>query len=126
MEYLYHLTNSANLDSIKSQGLSPEFSRSGQGVYFSQDIEHVLAYEGHNGQWDTGIVLRVAVVDLNKEWLKADDADYPDIIGEDYDEDDWKDSLEVSGQCLYEGVLKPSCLEYLNDSGKWQRIEKTA
>jgi hypothetical protein len=53
---------------------------------------------------------------------QADDCDYPDIIGPDYDEKDWRESLKVSEQCMYRSVIAPVDIEYLSGIGKWKKL----
>jgi hypothetical protein len=122
LKYLYHITDVAKLDSIKKSGLSPEFSISGPGVYLSQDECHVRSYEGHNGKWERGTILRIRMTGIDKNLLEADDADYPDLVGEDYDEKNWKDSLKVSGQCMYLGKIDPKNIECLTGNGVWKKL----
>lgn len=122
MKYLYHITDKDNIEQIKTLGLSPEFSQTGDGIYLSQDQCHAKAYEGHHGSWKSGTLLRVRTSKLNSQLLESDDCDYPDIVGRDYDEKDWRDSLQKSGQCMYKGVVRPEDIEYLSGGGKWKKL----
>lgn len=122
MKYLYHITDKDNIEQIKALGLSPEFSQTGDGIYFSQDQLHTQAYEGHHGTWKAGTLLRIKLSALNSQLLEADDCDYPDIVGEDYGEKDWRDSLQESGQCMYKGIIKPKDIEYLSGAGQWKKL----
>jgi|DeeseametaMP0200_FD_k123_42659_2 hypothetical protein len=122
MKYLYHITDRKNIEQIKTLGLSPEFSKTGDGIYLSQDQGHAQGYEGHHGDWEVGTLLRIKRSSINSSLMEADDCDYPDMVGEDYDESDWIDSLRKSGQCMYRGVIKPNDIECLSGAGKWKKL----
>ena len=119
---MYHITDSQNIKKIKKFGLDPEFSKTGDGIYYSQDESHASAYEDHHGDWHSGTLLRIKLLKFDNKLLGADDADYPDIVGEDYDESDWKDSLQKSGKCIYSGIIKSKDIEFLSENGKWKKL----
>lgn len=110
--YLYHVTPKANMASILERGLIPEKSRGTRAVYLASDASHAMGYDNHHDQNGESILLLIDVSKLDKSLLEPDDYDFPDMLN---DPDDWVnyswiDSLYMSGQCRYEGVIPPEAI----------------
>lgn len=113
---LYHVTDSSRLPSIMQIGLDPSKSREvayrQRLIYLSADPGHAGAYADHHGDW-TGrpVMLRINVADLDHNLLGPDDVDLPDILDDrDWRDVTWQQSLRLSGQCTYAGIIPPSVI----------------
>lgn len=125
---LYHLTDAARAASIRELGLDPEASREpafrGRHIYLSHDARHALAYENHHGDWrGRPVLLRISSSELDPALLGPDDVDLPDLLeqegnGRQWSDVSWVDSLRISGQCTYAGVIPASAISFL-DGTDW-------
>lgn len=120
--YLYHLTESTRLASIRQHGLDPNFSKGYHSIYLSHDPIHAENYDNHLGDW-TGspVLLRVPTASLDPSKLGPDDVDLPEMIDQDdwreWSDFDWQESLELSGQCTYDGAIPPKVIEVRTNDG---------
>lgn len=115
----YHITRRRDLPSILERGLDPEKSEKGM-VYLSPDLGHVRAYAGSHFGGDASVVLEVDAAGLDIGLLGPDDDDLQDMLDEEGDERDWSDvpwdeSVRMTGQCAYRGVIPPQALRALPD-----------
>jgi hypothetical protein len=121
---LYHLTSSVSLNSILAGGLDPDRSREPpfrrRHVYFSQDLGHAIAYAGHHEDWEgDAVLLAVSIADLDLGLLGPDDVDLPDLMAsvsgsEDWATVPWMESLSISGQCTYAGIVPPDAIRVVS------------
>ena len=121
---LYHLTSSVSLNSILAGGLDPNRSREPpfrrRHLYFSQDLDHAIAYAGHHEDWEgDAVLLAVSIADLDLGLLGPDDVDLPDLMAsvsgsEDWATVSWMESLSISGQCTYAGIVPPSVIRVVS------------
>lgn len=121
---LYHVTSSVSLNSILAGGLDPNRSREPpfrrRHVYFSQDLDHAIAYAGHHEDWEGDtVLLAVSIADLDLGLLGPDDVDLPDLmtsasVSEDWAAVSWMESLSISGQCTYAGLVPPSVIRVVS------------
>ena len=109
---LFHITDSVNLPSIMAHGLRPDKNRfeSSPLVYLAGDAGHAMAYANHHGDW-TGkpVLLVIDVAKLDPNLLRPDDVDLPDLV-DDWQDCNWTESLDESGQCAYAGVIPPQAI----------------
>lgn len=120
-EHLYHVTPLSNLESIRQHGLQPSNAKvSTQAVYLASDEDHALGYIDHHGVGDNGaVLLAIRWSDLDPSLFGADDHDFPDMLDEpdEWIQYSWVDSLNMSGQCLYQGIIPPSVIEVIGEYG---------
>lgn len=115
--FLYHTTLASNLKSIKRHGLSPSMARRSAYVFLAAGEGQSAAYEA----WYPGkkvVLLRIDVSKLDEGLLGPDDMDLPDILdqrGDDrhFEDVGWLESLELSGQATYKGVIAPAAIKAL-------------
>ena len=107
---LYHATSCNNLENIKENGLSGEFTKVRPGViHLACDILIAENYHEHWEQSDT-IIFSIEIQDLDLSKLGPDREDLMDILEQNEDERnwsdiDWKESLELSNNCTYQGII---------------------
>jgi hypothetical protein len=118
----YHITRRRSLESILEHGLDPERSAKGM-VYLSPDLGHVRAYAGSHfgeGGASSSVILEVDAAMLDGDLLGPDDDDLQDMLDDEGDGRDWRDvpwdeSVRMTGQCTYRGVIPPRALRALPD-----------
>jgi len=115
----YHITRRRDLPSILERGLDPGKSAKGM-VYLSPDLGHVRAYAGSHFGGDASVVIEVDAAMLDAGLLGPDDDDLQDMLDEEGDGRDWRDvpwdeSVGMTGQCAYRGVIPPRALRALPD-----------
>lgn len=114
---LYHITDSSRLLSIQTRGLCPSFSREpafrGRYVYLSNSAAHAEGYGDHHSDWKGAPVLLGMFSDqLDQSLLGPDDVDLPDLLGQrDWRGVSWHQSLRISGQCTYAGIIPPEIIQ---------------
>jgi hypothetical protein len=119
---LYHCTPLSNLDKIAKHGLDPSYSKWSDCVYLAGDEAHAQAYDRHHGVQDTiMLAIDISALDINK--LKPDNVDLPDCLNDpdDWEQYDWKESLQICGQCCYDGVIPPFSIRKKTPEG-WETI----
>jgi GNAT superfamily N-acetyltransferase len=114
-ERLYHLTPAKNLDSIREHGLDPGEAGE-EWIYLAADGLHAAGYDA-KFQGQEVVLFSVSVDDLDGELLGPDDVDLQAVLnqepevaeehdGKDFWRDyDWRESLEISGQCTYGAAI---------------------
>lgn len=114
--YLYHVTPKRNLDSILEHGLVPTKSRGTKAVYLASDSGHAMGYDNHHDQNGESVLLVVDSDQLDKNLLHPDDYDFPDMLNDPdtWENYSWVDSLYMSGQCRYEGIVPPHAIVVKN------------
>lgn len=112
--HLYHCTDVENVHSIFEHGLDPAHSKWSDAVYLAGDELHAWGYDGHHGQLSS-VMLKIDLTMLDEEKLLPDDVDLPDCLGEpdDWERFDWKESIQICGQCRYEGVVPPAAISII-------------
>ncbi len=122
----YHATRRAYLPSILEHGLDPDrrqlgFGSRGSWIYLGIDRGQIATYSHVMPDGD-GIVLRVDGRFLDPALLGPDDDDLTDILRQLEREDDnpwegmtwrdvsWEDSLMLTGQVTYSGVIPPEAI----------------
>jgi hypothetical protein len=123
---LYHCTSAANWPSIQQFGLDPaRATRSSDGapspaghpLYLAADQGHAAGYanDAHRNEPGPWLILAVAVAQLDRTRLGPDDVDLPVILAQRrsrkrWDECPWTESLRLSGQCTYDGIIPAAAL----------------
>lgn len=111
---LYHATAASRLPSIKRKGLSPE--EAGRWIYLAADEGHAAGYAAFFPGKPVAL-LEVDVTKLDPDLLGPDDMDLPDLLDQrgedphDWKNYDWRDSLAISGQATYDGVIPPEAVK---------------
>ena len=111
-KFLYHVSPRDKLQSILTHGLDPQFSRGTKAIYLASDASHALGYSNHHDQNDSTLLI-ISIASLDKSLLLPDDADFPDCLDDPYSFENysWVDSLHISGQCRYEGIIPASAIK---------------
>lgn len=112
LTHLYHVTPRSNLESIKHNGLNPAHSKWSDAVYLAGDSLHAMGYIGHHKN-DDCVLLVININDIDENKLHPDDVDLPDSLGDpdEWENFDWKESIQICGQCRYDGTIPPEAIE---------------
>lgn len=95
-------------------GLSPKIA--GQKIYLSHDLYQTAGYDAqHDGKT---VILKVDIRNLDLSLLGPDDDDLQDILSQQrsprvWQDISWSESLKLSGQCTYDGVIPPHAIAVL-------------
>ncbi len=123
--YLWHTTATRNLPSIQREGLNP--LHAGRHIYLGADAPHAANYMYYiEDMWgdDEFALLQIDTSQLQHTLLGPDDVDLPDILAQEGYEGpgmSWEESLKISGQATYDGIIPPSAIEVVHiwKSGEW-------
>lgn len=116
-QHLYHTTVASRLASIQQQGLV----NSKRAIYLALhegDAEAYASYAQHEHGENSFVLFEVDLSKLDRSLLGPDDVDLVDLLDQqgdarDYSEVSWEESLEISGQCTYDGVIPYSALRII-------------
>lgn len=126
---LYHCTLTKNLPSILDHGLDPKRSRSQayQSIFLAGDLSKAEDYANdyhHSGEEGSYTILAIKLRALDKTLLEPDGDDLPDMLWDMGIHDrgawkhySWRQSLRITGQCSYAGVISPAAINVIKQIG---------
>lgn len=115
---LYHGTSASKAEQIKLEGLKP--GKKGWS-YLSSDPGQAYIYgdSPHQDDGTSPVLFEVNIDALDESKLGPDDDDVRELLRDEDDDREWheltwKESLDLSGQCTYSGIIPPSALRVSN------------
>ncbi len=119
--YLYHGTRKSQLDTIMTEGLLPEKTKSSlKAVFLTDSVFIADSYRFMHIASDDWTILKIDVAQLEKSNLGPDNFELADALADIDDEDrtwdecTWEESLEICNQVAYHGIIPPSAIQELS------------